>query len=215
MSRAGPLKGRGSLLTRALPCAFCGRCGPPTRNHCLSSLAGAGRIRARARTFLPEDPRPWIASADAPAPVGQTPDGSAPDGFAATVALTTGESAAHAQTTAPINRAGLLSAAVSSSIQSLRYVFAYVRGRRDAEQRRRRLIEERDGARRLVDGAFAELGQLVRADAAGKPELASLIEAIARPEARRDTAIADLAAVEKFQATDDVRLARGKPPPDR
>jgi hypothetical protein len=89
---------------------------------------------------------------------------------------------------------------------ALRYVFAYVRGRIAAEDRKRNLVAERDGAQQLVEGALFTLGQILVAQEVSAPEVASLIERVAKERVRRDAAAADLAAAEQMQLSNDLRL---------
>src|SRR6188508_2889058 len=45
--------------------------------------------------------------------------------------------------------------------ESVGYIYVYLRGKLDAGERRRRLVEERSGAETLLAGALNELGQVV------------------------------------------------------
>ena len=95
---------------------------------------------------------------------------------------------------------------VSRGYQAARYVFTTIRGRMDAEERKRHLIAETDGARRMAEGTLVEIGQTVLAQGITHPELQILVESVTKQRARRDTVSADLAAAEKFQASEDLRL---------
>jgi hypothetical protein len=182
-------------------CSRCGHVNADQLVYCFSCgrrLGGAAGITGSPDDLL-------VAQARGPA------SGAGPDGFAATVPLSNLEGEI-ARGAAAITRRGPVVPLFSWGLDSLRYVFAYVRGRIDAEDQKRRLIEEREGAKRLIEGAFAELGQLVRsdvrADVPDTSQVADLIETIARAETRREAAITDLAAVERFQEADDARLAK-------
>jgi hypothetical protein len=89
---------------------------------------------------------------------------------------------------------------------SVHYVFTYLRGRLDADARRRRLAEEREGAARLVSGALSELGQAVLGEGVNSPELTGLLEAVGRAQAQRETALAEIASTETFRAAEEIRL---------
>lgn len=91
-------------------------------------------------------------------------------------------------------------------LDSVRYVFVYLRGRLDADARLRRLAEEREGATRLVSGALAELGQAVLAEGVNSPELTGLLEAVGRAQAQRETALAEIASTESFRAAEETKL---------
>jgi hypothetical protein len=91
-------------------------------------------------------------------------------------------------------------------LDSVHYVFTYLRGRLDADARRRRLAEEREGAARLVSGALSELGQSVLGEGVNSPELTGLLEAVGRAQAQRETALAEIASTETFRAAEEIRL---------
>jgi hypothetical protein len=93
---------------------------------------------------------------------------------------------------------------------SIAYIYVYLRGKLDAGERRRRLVEERDGAERLLGGAIKELGLTILAHGIQHPDLTGLLEAIGRAEARREGAVADIAASEKLQAAEEARLGAGE-----
>jgi hypothetical protein len=90
---------------------------------------------------------------------------------------------------------------------SVGYIYVFLRGKLDAGERRRRLIEERDGAGRLLTGAVKELGLTVLAQGIQHPDLTGLLEAIGRAEARRESAAADIAASEQLQQAEQARLS--------
>jgi chromosome segregation ATPase len=91
---------------------------------------------------------------------------------------------------------------------SIGYIYTYLRGKLDVGERRRRLIEERDGAARLLAGAVTELGATILKDGIQQSDLTGLLEAIGRAEARREAAVADVASSERLQAAEDKRLGR-------
>jgi hypothetical protein len=93
------------------------------------------------------------------------------------------------------------------TLQSIGYIYVFVRGKLHAGQGRRRLVEERDGAETLFAGAIRDLGATVLREGVQHPDLTSLLEAIGRAEARREGAIADLAASEHQKAVEETRLA--------
>ncbi len=95
---------------------------------------------------------------------------------------------------------------IATAWDALRYVFVYIRGRVDAEGRKRDWIQEREGAHRLVEGVLFGLGQSVIAEGLTDPQVAHLIQAVGKALARRDVASADLAAAEKLRVSDDLRL---------
>jgi hypothetical protein len=85
--------------------------------------------------------------------------------------------------------------------ESVGYIYVYLRGKLDAGERRRRLIEERAGAEALLAGALNELGQTVLREGVQHGDLTGLLEAIGRAHARRETAAADTSASESLQQT--------------
>src|SRR5688572_1294918 len=89
---------------------------------------------------------------------------------------------------------------------SIGYIYVYLRGKLDAGERRRRLVEERAGAEALLAGAVNELGQLVLRDGVQHPEVTGLLEAIGRAHARREAAVADTATSETLQQAEEARL---------
>jgi hypothetical protein len=90
--------------------------------------------------------------------------------------------------------------------ESIGYIYVYLRGKLDAGERRRRLVEERAGAEALLSGAVNELGQLVLRDGVQHPEVTGLLEAIGRAHARREAAVADTATSESLQMAEETRL---------
>ncbi|HEY2901100.1 MAG TPA: hypothetical protein VGL59_11025 [Polyangia bacterium] len=89
---------------------------------------------------------------------------------------------------------------------SIGYIYIYLRGQADAGDRRRRLVNERDGSHRLLAGAIKELGTAILREGIHAPDLTGLLEAIGRAEARREAALADIAAAERLQSAEDARL---------
>lgn len=90
---------------------------------------------------------------------------------------------------------------------SIAYIYVFLRGKIHAGERRRRLIEERDGATTLLAGAIRDLGTTVLREGVQHADLTGLLEAIGRAEASREGAIADLAAAEHQKAIEETRLA--------
>jgi hypothetical protein len=91
--------------------------------------------------------------------------------------------------------------------ESVGYIYVYLRGKLDAGERRRRLVEERAGAETLLAGALNELGQVVLREGVQHAELTGLLEEIGRAHARREAAAADTATSESLQQTEAARLA--------
>jgi hypothetical protein len=94
--------------------------------------------------------------------------------------------------------------------QSIGYIYVFMRGKMAAGERRRRLGEERDGATTLLAGAIRDLGTTVLREGVQHPDLTGLLEAIGRADARREGAIADLAASEHQKTVEESRLAEGE-----
>jgi hypothetical protein len=90
--------------------------------------------------------------------------------------------------------------------ESVGYIYVYLRGKLDAGERRRRLLEERNGAETLLAGALNELGQTVLREGVQHAELTGLLEAIGRAHARREAAAADATSSEALQQTEATRL---------
>jgi hypothetical protein len=95
---------------------------------------------------------------------------------------------------------------VGRAREAVGYVFATFRGRMDAEERRRHLTGEREGAKRMSESILVELGHTVLVQAIKAPALGELSEAATRVKRRRESVVTDLAAAEKFQAAEDLRL---------
>ena len=91
--------------------------------------------------------------------------------------------------------------------ESIGYIYVYLRGKLDAGEHRRRLLEERSGAETLLAGALNELGQIVLREGIQHGELTGLLEAIGRAHARREAAAADAATSEGLQQNEATRLA--------
>jgi hypothetical protein len=172
----------------------CGSCGHVNADHLAYCFGCGRRLRPIGEGPLAGRPEEAVTIADLPA-------GAAAAGLAATIALQTlgpkeggpsdGQGRRH-----PVSRA----------YQATRYVFTTIRGRMDAEERRRHLVAETEGARRMAEGTLVEIGQTVLAQGITHPELQILIESVTKQRARRDTVTSDLAAAEKFQASEDLRL---------
>jgi hypothetical protein len=91
--------------------------------------------------------------------------------------------------------------------ESIGYIYVFLRGKLDAGERRRRLLEERTGAEALLAGALNELGQVVLREGVQHAELTGLLEAIGRAHARRESAAADTATSESLSQVEAARLA--------
>jgi hypothetical protein len=89
---------------------------------------------------------------------------------------------------------------------SIGYIYVYMRGKQAAGERRRRLIDERDGAQALLAGTVRELGGIVLREKIQHPDLAALLESIARAEARRQAAHEDTDASEKQRENEESHL---------
>ncbi len=90
--------------------------------------------------------------------------------------------------------------------ESIGYVYVFLRGRIDAEERRRRLTEERAGAEALLSGAVNGLATAVLQQGVTHADLTGLLEAIGRASARREAAVADGAAADELQQAEATRL---------
>lgn len=90
--------------------------------------------------------------------------------------------------------------------ESIGYIYVYLRGRLDAEERRRRLTEERTGAEAMLTGAYNELALSVLRDGVTHRDLTGLLEAIGRAQAKREAAAADMAAGDALQQAEATRL---------
>ena len=118
-----------------------------------------------------------------------------------TVAMTSG-GLSRAGTTGAPPRTGL-----GRAVESIAYIYVFLRGKVAAGERRKRLIEERSGAETLLAGAIRDLGATVLREGVQHTDLTGLLEAIGRAEARREGAIADLAASEHQKEVEETRLA--------
>jgi hypothetical protein len=156
------------------------------------------RVRAPAAATAPT-----LAT---PAPTTSLPtvaDGLLSPGLAATIAMA-GTPAGGGPASSPT--AEPAPGVVQRGVRAVGYVFTTIRGRLDAEERRRGLTAERDGALRLSEGTLTEVGQTVLAQNLTGPRLNELRETAQRLAKRREGILADLAATEKFQAAEDLRL---------
>jgi chromosome segregation ATPase len=91
--------------------------------------------------------------------------------------------------------------------ESIGYIYVYLRGRLDAEDRRRRLTEERAGAEAMLSGAYNELALTVMREGVTHGDLTGLLEAVGRAQARQEAAAADMAAGDALQQAEATRLA--------
>jgi hypothetical protein len=118
------------------------------------------------------------------------------------VALTPGAMGRSHGGATPVPATGIVWAA-----QAIGYIYVFLRGKLHAGRGRKRLVEERDGAETLLAGAIRDLGSTVLREGVQHPDLTGLLEAIGRAEARREGAIADLAASEHQRVVEEARLA--------
>ena len=201
----------------------CGRCGHSNADH-LSFCFSCGRRLENVRWGSPEGAGADSASAaDVGGPsnaAGMT--GSMIDGEQVTVTVTDAAPSAYALTMLVHNRrqrapeggsgahgGGAARIGLSThrhAWEALRYVFVYLRGRLDAEARRRQLIAQRDDAHRMLESAVLGLGEVIAAEGDTPPEFAELVQTIGVARDRRDTAIRELGITEKLQVSDDLRL---------
>jgi chromosome segregation ATPase len=89
---------------------------------------------------------------------------------------------------------------------SIGYIYVYMRGKLDAGERRRRLLEERAGAEALLASALTEVGLAVLREGVQHAEITGLLEAVGRAHARREGAAADALASEGLQRAEAARL---------
>jgi hypothetical protein len=168
--------------------AYCSKCG--------KRMAGATLLPALGATG-----RGQMAALSPTAAVSRTILASATNGVTGpqTVAMTPG-ALSSSRSDAPSSR-------LVFAGQSIAYIYVFLRGKVAASERRKRLMEERDGAETLLAGAIRDLGSLVLRDGVQHPDLTGLLEAIGRAEARREGALADLAAAEHQKTVEEGRLA--------
>jgi hypothetical protein len=112
-----------------------------------------------------------------------------------------------AMTPGAIARATPARSGLGRAVESIAYIYVFARGKVAAGERRKRLVEERDGAQTLLAGAIRDLGTTVLREGVQHADLTGLLEAIGRAEARREGAIADLAASEHQREVEEGRLA--------
>ena len=174
-------------------CAHCGHSNEDRLPYC----AACGK---RARPY--DVPDAGVASARS------SSQGSGPttpaSGLAATVAL--GRTKAAGPVSGAVAGAGANQTSLGRAREAVRYVFTTFRGRIDAEERRRQVATNRREATQLSESILIEIGQTVLAQAIRTPELAELCDALTRIKKRREAVIVDLAAAEKLQAAEDLRL---------
>jgi chromosome segregation ATPase len=128
--------------------------------------------------------------------------------IAATVALSP-TMVAHRPTGSALSPAGGAAAPPSRLRwmgESIGYIYVYLRGKLDAGERRRRLLEERAGADALLASAINEIGLAVLREGVQHPEITGLLEAVGRAHARREGAAADALASEGLQRAETGRL---------
>src|SRR3569623_2041964 len=171
-----PARDEDGTMFRMRPCALCGHANAAHLPYC--SACGK-RLRPLGAGETPP-----------PQPGSRRPgDDSGAQGFAATVArgpARSGLVAVEAPTAlAPVT---LPPSVWARARESVGYVFATVRGRIDAEEQRRDLISEREGARRMAESTLVELGHAVLVQSIAAPPLRELTEAAARLKKRREAA---------------------------
>jgi hypothetical protein len=108
---------------------------------------------------------------------------------------------------AALAREGRPTGGLRGAGDSISYIYVFLRGKIHAGERRRRLVEESDGATTLLAGAIRDLGTTVLREGVQHADLTGLLEAFGRAEASREGAIADLAAAEHQKAIEETRLA--------
>jgi len=170
----------------------CAHCGHANADHLPYCSACGRRVRPASSA---ETPSPQLAP---PAP-GDT-------GFAATVAL--GPAPAVALTAVAPTAPPVVAppSPWTRARESIAYVFATIRGRIDADEQRRHLRGESEGARRMAESTLVELGHSVLVQGIDSPRLRELTEAAVRLKKRREAVATELAAAERFQAAEDLRL---------
>jgi hypothetical protein len=89
---------------------------------------------------------------------------------------------------------------------SIGYIYVYLRGKLDAGERRRRLLDERAGAEALLSSAINELASAVLREGVQHGDLTGLLEAIGRAHAHREGAAADLDAADTLEQAEATRL---------
>lgn len=169
--------------------AYCSRCGKRMAGAALlPALGGTGRGQIAALSATAAISRTMLAS---PGMNG----------------LTGPQTVAMPGAAAAVRPAGPPPTGLIFALHSIGYIFVFLRGKVAAGERRRRLIEERDGAETLLTGAIRDLGSTVLRDGVQHPDLTGLLEAIGRAEAAREGAIADLAASEHQKVVEEARFA--------
>jgi chromosome segregation ATPase len=171
--------------------AYCSRCG--------KRLAGATLLPALGTT-----PRGQMAALSPTAALSRTMLAQPTNGVTGpqTVALKSG-----AITGTNGTPTAVVTSRLGFAVQSIGYIYVFARGKMAAGERRKRLIEERDGAETMLASAIRDLGSTVLREGVQHPDLTGLLEAIGRAEARREGAIADLADAEHQKTVEEGRLA--------
>jgi hypothetical protein len=171
--------------------AYCSRCGKRLAGATLlPAVGGAGRGQMAALSPTAAMSRTMLArpanGVTGPQTVSMAPGAMpGPDGTTTAVVTT---------------RLGF-------AVQSIGYIYVFARGKIAAGERRKHLVEERDGAETLLASAIRDLGSTVLREGVQHPDLTGLLEAIGRSEAAREGAIADLAASEHQKVVEEDRLA--------
>ncbi|HEX2658184.1 MAG TPA: hypothetical protein VHU40_07935, partial [Polyangia bacterium] len=176
---------------------------PACRHSNAEHLPYCSACGRRVRTTVAADVSPTLVAPAATTSLPTVADGLLAPGLAATIALPGTSAGERPRAGEPTEVSpGLL----QQGLRAVGYVFTTIRGRLDAEERRRRLTAERDGALRLSEGTLTEVGQTILAQDITSPRLHELRETAQRLTKRREGLLADLAATEKFQAAEDLRL---------
>ena len=174
--------------------SYCSRCGRRLVSGALRALeSGAGRAIGRGAGAVRGAPSPAFSPTlvSTLTPAGRTGP--------ATLAITGPRTRADSAPKARRSRLGWAG-------ESIGYIYVYLRGKLDAEERRRRLTEERAGAEALLSGAINELASVVLREGISHPDLTGLLEAIGQAQARREAATADMAASDALQQAEAGRL---------
>jgi hypothetical protein len=173
--------------------AFCSQCG---RKLGKTDTAMAPFLRASVNSDTAAAYTRTVLATPGPAPITGRATVAVRRSFSG---RRNGIAAAQPQPTPPRSRVRWLG-------ESVGYIYVYLRGKLDAGERRRRLLEERTGAEALLAGALNELGQIVLREGIQDAELTGLLEAIGRAHARRESAAVDTATSESLQQAEAARL---------
>lgn len=186
-------------------CARCSYENPTSLAYCFQCGRRLGRSTGGPGSGNAQPSGLNLGGSNGPATATGTATGVT-TGFAATVALSLAarqrQQGLPGGETVPRRPMRVLAAAWHALV----YLFAYVRGRIHAEDRKRSLAEERRGAQRLIDAALAELGAAAIGGTAPPAELTEAARTVSTARQRREAATADLTNAERLQAATDLRL---------